>query len=222
MHNISPLETRPERIADVVYNAIRDAIVTKRLVPGERVTEAGLAARLKVSKTPVREAMLRLQEVGLIEPDAVRGTRVLQPSATAFEHAFELREALETFTARKAAMQATQRDIRTIRETAQRSLNHARAGRIDDFRSCDRELHEAIAAAAGNPRIAKAIDDAVALIGALRARDLPHAEAAATCAESHVAIAEAIRAHDADSAEERMRAHLRELREFTVLHAEPA
>ncbi len=69
MNTLGPVDFKPESLADVVYSAIREAIVSKQLLPGERVTEAGLATRLHVSKTPVREAMLRLQEVGLIEAD---------------------------------------------------------------------------------------------------------------------------------------------------------
>jgi DNA-binding GntR family transcriptional regulator len=222
MQGLAPVEFKPESLGDVVYAAIRDAIVTKRLRPGERVTEAGLADRLKVSKTPVREAIARLQDVGLIEADEKRGNRVIRPSLAAFEDAYEMREALEAFTAEKAAALAGALDIREIRDAAKRSLDHAEADRIDAFRHWDAVFHDAIARTANNPRLMKAIDEAVALIGALRERDLAHAQAATECARSHIVIAEAIASHDPATAAAQMRAHLRQTREYTVLAVEPA
>ena len=60
-----PLEA-PERLADMVYETIRQSIMDKTLAPGARLTESGLAAQLGVSKTPVREALLRLRRIGVI------------------------------------------------------------------------------------------------------------------------------------------------------------
>ena len=103
-----------------MYAAIRDAMVRKELAPGERVTEAGIAKRMDVSKTPVREAMLRLEEVGLIEPDGIRGSRVVQPSPAVFTQAFEVREVLEGYLAEKAATRADGAQAERIAEAAQR------------------------------------------------------------------------------------------------------
>src|ERR1700716_2927871 len=97
------LHTRPESLSEVVYETIRDAIVNRTIPPGVRVTEAGLAKQLNVSKTPVREALLRLREIGLIEPSGVRGGRIILPSPTSIRQAYEVRLALETFAAEAAA-----------------------------------------------------------------------------------------------------------------------
>ncbi len=145
---------------------------------------------------------------------------MIRPSAVAFAHAFELREALEAYTAQKAADPAAAHYARAIMAAAEQSLQQAQAGRIDGFRSADRLFHETIAQAADNPRITKAIDEALALIGALRERDLPHADAAAECGRSHVEIAEAIQRHQPELAAQLMRAHLEQTRDYTVLHAE--
>ena len=92
-------ELRASNLVDLVFEQVRAAILDKSLAPGLRVTEAGLAKHLNVSKTPVREALLRLRQIGLIEDDGRRGGRVIAPSQIAIEHAFEVREALEAFTA---------------------------------------------------------------------------------------------------------------------------
>jgi DNA-binding GntR family transcriptional regulator len=196
-----------------VYAAIRDAIVRKELAPGERVTEAGIAKRMDVSKTPVREAMLRLEEVGLIEPDGIRGSRVVQPSPAAFTQAFEVREVLEGYLAEKAATRADGTQAERIAGAAQRSLEAAQAGDQAGFREADQAFHKAIAEAAANPRLSKVIDDAADLLSAIRARDFPYTSAMVPCGEAHVAIAGAIRDHDTAAAAERMRAHIRHVQE---------
>src|SRR5207249_1759968 len=63
------LEVRPDSLTDAVYEAIRRGIIDRRLAPGSPVTEAALAEQLGVSKTPVREALLRLKDIGVIEPN---------------------------------------------------------------------------------------------------------------------------------------------------------
>ena len=108
------LESKPESLTDVVYEAIRDAIINRVLGPGSRVTEAGLAAQLGVSKTPVREALLKLRQVGLIEPVGRRGGRIALPSRTSIRHAYETREALESHAARLAAERGASADLESI------------------------------------------------------------------------------------------------------------
>ena len=84
----TPIEARPESLADMVYDAIRRLVMDKTLPPGSRVSENALAERLGVSKTPVREAMLRLRQIGVIQSDGVRGGRVARPSRTAIRRRF--------------------------------------------------------------------------------------------------------------------------------------
>ena len=68
---LAPLTEKPESLTQLVYQALRDAIISKRLPPGERVSEASLARQLRVSKTPVREALLRLHAIGLVEAESI-------------------------------------------------------------------------------------------------------------------------------------------------------
>lgn len=67
------LPHKPESLADVVYETIREAIINRVIPPGSRLTEAALADQLNVSKTPVREALLKLRQIGLVEPSGRRG-----------------------------------------------------------------------------------------------------------------------------------------------------
>ena len=127
--HFEPIEA-PERLADVVYDAIRQSITDKTLAPGARVTEGGIAEQLGVSKTPVREALLRLRRIGVIEPDGVRGGRVVRPSRSAIREAYEVREALEVFAVRSVAERVSGRDLDRISEAASLSLKGAEQGEL--------------------------------------------------------------------------------------------
>jgi DNA-binding GntR family transcriptional regulator len=203
------LDARPERLTELVYETVRRAIIERVIPPGARVTESGLAAQLGVSKTPAREALLRLRQVGVIELDGPRSLRVVQPCCEAVESAYETREALEVFTTRKAAERRGGAELATIALAAARSLSAAQEGALDGFRTWDAEFHQAIARAAANERVAQMIGDVSTLILTLRERDVPRDGASVECGHAHVRIAEAIERGDVAAAEDEMRVHLR-------------
>lgn len=183
---------RPESISQIVYDAIRDGIVDKTLLPGSAVSEARLAQSLNVSKTPVREALLRLRECDLVEADGDRGLRVVHPSRERITHAYEARWALESEAAALAAERTNDAQRAQLRDTAGRSVQSAEARSRQDFIRLDREFHHAIAAAASSPRLERLAKDALLLTGVLRARDVPMSGDSVKCAQEHVAIADAI------------------------------
>jgi DNA-binding GntR family transcriptional regulator len=213
-----PLEA-PERLADMVYETIRQSIMDKTLAPGARLTESGLAQQLGVSKTPVREALLRLRRIGVIEPDGVRGGRVISPSRSAIREAYEVREALEVFAVRSVAARVSGSDLERICDTAARSLQHAERGDQAGFREWDFAFHRAIAEAAANPRLKEMIEDVFTLIGTLRQRDFPDSRWSVDCARGHVEMADAISRRDVEGAETAAREHIRRVERYVL--AEP-
>jgi GntR family transcriptional regulator, rspAB operon transcriptional repressor len=212
----SPLDASPESLAEMVYEAIRERIMDKTLPPGSRVSEVSLARQLEVSKTPVREAMLRLRRIGVLESDGLRGARVARPSVAAIRQAYEIREALEVFAVRTIAERHNDDDAERISHAAGRSLERARAGDQGGFREWDFVFHRAISEAAGNPRLAELIDDAFTLIVTLRQRDYPDRAASVECGLAHVRIAEAITRGDTDAAESAAREHIRQVEGFVL------
>ena len=208
-------ELQPDNLSMRVFESIQSAIKDKSLPPGKRVTEADLAAQLNVSKTPVREAFIKLRQIGLLEPDGRRAWRVIQLSRPTIDDACEVREALEVSAARAAAERATLAQREAIMEAARRSLEAASAGDNGVFRAWDDRFHRSIADASENARLKGLIDDTLLLIATLRLRDLPHRQASIECAQAHVAIAEAIVEGGTDAAGEAMRAHVRQVKEYT-------
>jgi GntR family transcriptional regulator, rspAB operon transcriptional repressor len=212
----APLEIRPDSLADMVYEAIRQSIMDKSLAPGSRVSENGFAQQLGVSKTPVREALLKLRRIGVIESDGLRGVKVVRPSRTKIRQAYEIREALEVFAVRTVAARLSGADLERISDAAARSLGCARSGDQDGFREQDRVFHRVIAEAAANPRLTEMIEEVFTLIVTLRQRDYPNVAASLKCATAHMRIADAITRHDVEGAEAAAREHIRQVERYVL------
>jgi GntR family transcriptional regulator, rspAB operon transcriptional repressor len=210
------LPSRPDSLSEVVYETIRDAIVNRTIPPGARVTESGLATELNVSKTPVREALLKLREIGLIEPHGARGGRIVLPSPIAVRNAYEVRLALESFAAQTAAVRRDERSREEIETAARTCLARAQAGDLEGFKALDGEFHRAVVDATGNPRLASMVADTTALVTALRRRDVPRAQASVACAQAHIRISDAIALGDGATASAEMAEHVREVERYVV------
>src|SRR5499426_1542668 len=179
---LAPLTEKPESLTQLVYQALRDAIISKRPPPGERGSGASPSPELRVSKTPVREALLRLHAIGLVEADGGRGGRIVRQSAELIRHTYEVRGSLESLAARLAAGRATPAQRSELLELAAASLAAAREEDLDGFRRHDEVFHDLLAAAAANPYLAGLIDNAYTLAAAARQRDVPSAGDSADCA----------------------------------------
>lgn len=215
-------ELRASNLLDLVFEELRSAIMDKSLAPGLRVTEAALAKQLNVSKTPVREALLRLREIGLIEDDGRRGVRVIAPSRQALEQAYEVREALEAAAARYCAERASESERSSIAVAAGRSLSGANAGDAEEFQLWDKVFHRNVAESTSNPRLSALLDDVSSLVAALRTRDLPKGRPSVECAQSHVAIATAIQERKPDEASALMKRHIEQVKGYVLGSLEEA
>jgi DNA-binding GntR family transcriptional regulator len=210
------LEHKPESLTDVVYETIRDAIINRLIPPGSRLTEAALADQLNVSKTPVREALLKLRQIGLVEPSGRRGGRVTLPSRRSIQHAYEARRGLESFAAEIVAERGSTADIKLIRDAASRCLAAAQAGDFAGFRQWDGKFHEKIGEATGNPRLFELVNDSFAVVMALRRRDVPRADGSVACARAHMKIAKALARRDPDAAGKAMREHVHQVEGYVL------
>lgn len=216
---LHPLPPRAENLTGVVFEAIRDGIVDKVLTPGARISEAKVALQLDVSKTPVREALLRLRHIGLVEP-IERGLRVIQPSVKAIRDAYEFRAGIERTAAHYASHRATTEEHEHILLLARTSLKYAQVRDGACFREYDREFHEAIARSARNAVMEQAVKDSLVLTSALRERDVPPSGDSVACAQEHVRIAQAIRVGDAETAAREVADHVHHVMAI-VLAAHP-
>jgi GntR family transcriptional regulator, rspAB operon transcriptional repressor len=204
---LAPLAVRPRNLTSLVFATIRDKIVDASLLPCSPVSEATLAAQLQVSKTPVREALLQLRYIGLVESGG-RGLRVVEPSIGRIRNAFEFRAGIEAMAGRYAANRATAEQQDRIMELASASLDAARAGRDKQFLARDHEFHLAIAQATRNALLLEAIENSFVLTRTLRQRDVAAVRDFVPDAMEHVGIAEVIRAGSPELAATRLAEHI--------------
>lgn len=197
------------KVTDWVYEEVRQAIIELRLKPGEPLREATMAEQLGVSKTPVREALARLEQEGLVETTSFKGAVVSGYSPQDLEEIYELRELLEGAAARTAATSASEETLARLAALVQESRDLRARDDLEGLASLlgafDAVIYEQVA----NERIRALIENLkahLARIGRLT-EEIPGRVKASV--EEHAAIVDAIAARDADAAERSMRAHIR-------------
>lgn len=211
-----PLESRPESISDWALATIREAIIARTLAPGSVVTEAQLSKELGVSKTPVREALLRLREVGLVKPMPVRGMMIIESTRDTLIQSYELRGLLEAGVSRFAAARATDEQIATMQAAAAESLRCAEERDSDAFRRSDRIFHATVWSAAGNAELERIADNAYSLSSAMRAIHALSNRDSIKCAHQHLDITDAIRDGDEERAATLATAHVRDVLQYSL------
>jgi GntR family transcriptional regulator, rspAB operon transcriptional repressor len=153
-------------LTDQVYRAIKHRIISNELEVGSRLRDEELAAQLSVSRTPVREALLRLSREGLVEIIPRSGTRVRTFTGQDIEDIFDLRIALEALAVRKAATRIERPEIERLRDMYERAEAALKKGDAKPALDFDTEMHCTILQASGNARLQQVmatINDCVAL-----------------------------------------------------------
>lgn len=200
----SPSPPPAGSLADRAYERFRQALRQGRLGPGQRLLETEIAEAFGMSRTPVREAIRRLQAEGLVAVLPGRGLCVAQYDDAQVDELYQMREALEGTAARLAARNAGRPDIMVLR----RLLEEEAALPADGLAEHNRRFHRALHQAAHNRyllRSLSAISDALLLLGPTTL-DLPGRAAAAR--EEHGRIVDAVAARDDAAAEAAARAHI--------------
>jgi len=202
---------RQATMGTYVFDVLRQAIIQLRLKPGNALSESEIAKQLGVSRQPVREAIIKLAEAGLVEVRPQRGTYVLLISKREVETARFLREAIEVAIARKAADACDAKAAEALRASIRRQKETERSGVYTEFLRLDEEFHQTIARAADCESAWKVLEGLKAQMDRVRFLSIPMATPVRTLIAQHNAIAEAIIAKDADAADAAMKVHLREI-----------
>lgn len=202
-------KSEPQPVREAVYAALRERILRGVYRPNERLVERELARDLDGSRTPVREALLRLQAEGLV----VAGRSGLQVREFTFEEireAYEVRSALEGYAARLAASNATPAEldaIRTMTLQQQERLANEAMGR-DDFVAVNDAFHDAVIAAAHNERLSQAVHSNRIYFFNSRLAALYSLDQSLAALDEHLEILATIAHRDGDAAERLVRQHV--------------
>lgn len=202
---------RQATIGHRVFEALRQAIVQLQLRPGYLLSEAEVARQLGVSRQPVREAFIKLAEVGLVEIRPQRGTFVVLISRRDVENVRFIREAIEVAVARKAAVEATEAGISRIRETLAAQREACRQGDIAGFLRQDEAFHQSIARSVDCEHAWRLLENLKAQMDRVRYLSMPLATPVEVLIAQHETILEAIETHAPDRVEAAMRQHLAEI-----------
>ncbi|MCQ4041179.1 GntR family transcriptional regulator [Streptantibioticus rubrisoli] len=206
------LITAHERLRDQVAHALRAALISGELRPGELYSAPGLAEDFGVSATPVREAMLDLAREGLVEPVRNKGFRVTEVNERDLDQYTEIRTLIEVPTVGRITCTASAEQLQALRPLAEEIVSAARRHDLIGYLEADRQFHLGLLALAGNERLVETVGD-------LRKRSRLYGLTALNergqllpSAEEHLELLELMLAGDAEGAQKCMTRHLGHVR----------
>lgn len=193
---------------DRVFATLRESIVSGEFPAGSLHSIYRLADLLQVSRTPVREAILRLADIGLVTIERNRGVRIRSVTVADVRDVFQLRLLLEVPAAAYAAAQADAATVGLIESELRDMFRCAEADDEPQFSAHDRLLHRAIGAATGNSRLQAEVAMLRDSIQSRGASTIRRSRGMSELAQEHAPIVEAIATRDAAEAARCMREHL--------------
>lgn len=146
-------------LRDVVFNTLRRAILTGELKPGERLMEIHLANRLGVSRTPIREAIRKLELEGLVTMIPRRGAEVAQITKKSLQDVLEVRRALDALCAELACDRITPEGKVSLKKACDSFEEATKTGDVVTIAEADVALHDIIVQATGNQRLIQLINN---------------------------------------------------------------
>jgi GntR family transcriptional regulator, rspAB operon transcriptional repressor len=200
-----------EPVARRVFKELRAAIVSMRFAPGQALSEKDVADKLGISRQPVREAFIKLQEAGLVSIRPQRGTFVVKISAKQVYDVRFVREAIEVQVARRACEVRTAADLEALDKNLRMQRRLAESHDAGDFLSLDEAFHRLMAQAADCHYAWMVVEDMKAQMDRVRYLSLPQATPLERLVDQHAAILQAIRHQDPAGAEACVRVHMREI-----------
>lgn len=204
---------RSENLSNLAYKSVTELIRGRRLRGGETIVESRLADQLNISRTPLREALQRLEGEGLVVKGNGRSFKVRHVDLGEYLQSLRVREILEPEAAAMAAGHIPRQELATVRAEIN-SLRDATAYHTDAHWRSDDNLHELFARHSGNEVLVKAICDlrvTTRLFEIARLADRVERDSA-----EHLAILEALEAEDSKAARKAVQVHIRSIGDFAV------
>jgi DNA-binding GntR family transcriptional regulator len=217
MMNASPsVKSRKSGLSvrEKTYEYLKSSIFSGRFTPGERLAEEHLAEELGVSRTPVREALHKLEQDGLIEPLGFRGFCIPRDSPEEIEDLFELRTVLEGYTLKIICERITDEQIAVLEGIVNKADEALRRKRIDEVFHWNTQFHDTLhGLVADKRRFHSLIVNMRKYVLRYRKDTLQYLGAAKRASDGHRQIILALKLKDAELCERVMRVHIRQSKE---------
>ena len=202
-------------LADQVYSSIKKAIIDGDLRPGERLREVEIAATLGASRTPVREALSRLEQDGLVQSLKTGGSIVVELSIPEMREIFDLIQVLETYAVRAACDRITPKQLEKL-DTVCAKAEQAVKTNYDKVSELNRTFHELIIEAAGSQRLKVLIGNLRSAMQPYRALTLHSNKFREQSVRDHRQIVKLLKNGDVEALGALMGKHLGEAQEATL------
>lgn len=180
-------------LRDVVFNTLREAILKGELVAGERLMEKQLAERLGVSRTPIREAIRKLELEGLVVMIPRKGAEVAQTTEKDIRDVLEVRATLEALAVRLACEKMDEESIKKLDELKNAFVEAAKKKDIDEIIQRDIDFHDTIFHATDNDKLIQIINNLREQIYRFRVKYIQKMESYETIAIEHEEIVASIK-----------------------------
>ena len=195
-------------LREVVFNSIRGAIISGVLKPGERLMEVQLAEKMGVSRTPIREAIRKLELEGLVVMIARKGAYVADLSIKNITDVLEVRAVLEGLASGLAALRMTEEEIKDLELTARHFEQAMNSNDVEGVIQTDIEFHEKIFKATRNEKLLQLTNSLMEQVQRFRVMYLNKAIKSTNLIKEHYKIAEAISKRNREMAENIAKIHI--------------
>lgn len=195
-------------LRDVVFNTLRRAILKGDLKPGERLMEIALADRLGVSRTPIREAIRKLELEGLVVMAPRKGARVASITERDLNDVLEVRKGMETLAIKLACKRITEEELEKLEEIEMKFQKMIENDDLTGMAETDVAFHDTIYHATNNQRLVQLLNNLGEQMYRYRMEYLKDREGWNTLIEEHRAICEALRERDQEKGQECIYAHV--------------
>ncbi len=196
-------------LREVVFQSLRTAILEGTLEPGERLMEIHLAQELGVSRTPVREAIRKLELEGLVVTYPRRGAVVANITRKDLEDVLEVRRALEELAMRRAAVMITDEQIQALHQAEKTFIEYLNSNDVAKSATADAEFHEIISNATGNARLVALLSNLRGQMYRYRMENLKDKSSHSELIEHHQQIISAMENHDPEAAAQTITEHIK-------------
>lgn len=195
-------------LRDVVFNTLRQAILRGELQPGERLMEIQLANKLGVSRTPIREAIRKLELEGLVLMIPRRGAVVAEITEKSLRDVLEVRGSLEELAVELACERISEEEIEELKKSAEAFALSLQSGDLTEYAEADVKFHDIIYNATDNQRLVQLLYNLREQMYRYRVEYLKRVEIHAILLEEHQHIIECIEKRDKMGAKKAIRTHV--------------